>query len=313
MSLRPKNRVIMDGIDLSAPDSSPTPNIARPARAIQPWDATLQIPVRMSDETINRLDEDEWAIPSYNKRGQSVRVTVKIFPEMEQVYKTIVERSGLPYTTIEDAFRHAIYRHLVWMDSIRRTNPPTAFVAARTILLAMQHEMLKDEIEDAVEPYAKRLLEYLDKGYIKSAIRLLDRMRSIVNELEIGPNRDKLETSIRINAGRVEKQVEDRRALFLAKQEERLADAALATEPADSTSYSEDHATEYPAPGTVDTDDEPDEPVEEPVEDLLIMESLRTAARHAQALDLASVRTINPPDEDDYYSPVDMVEPQEGD
>ena len=185
-------RVIIDGEDMS-PQSPPgaRQGNAGANRANQPWDASPQIPVRMNNDEIMRMDEDEWAIPSYNRKGQSVRVQVKIFPEMENLLRILVERGGFPYTTMDDAIRHAIYRHVVWLDSIRHINPPTAYVAARTVQHIMQFEILRDEIEGAIEPYCKRLREHIDRGYIQAAIRLMDRINAAVNELEKGPDRDR--------------------------------------------------------------------------------------------------------------------------
>jgi hypothetical protein len=180
----------------------------------------------MSDETVVNLDEMEWAIPSYNKRGQSTRVQIKLPPEYESAYRVLIERGGFPYLTMEDAFRHAIYRHLSWLNAIRELRPATAYTAALTVCHLMKDEMLKSQIEEAIDPFCKRLREYLDNGYVEAASVLLTRVLAAIQEVPQGPQRDQLEKAMTANAGRIQTEVENRRALMLAKQMEMQADAA---------------------------------------------------------------------------------------
>jgi hypothetical protein len=228
---------------------------------------------------------------------------------MENLLRILVERGGFPYTTMDDAIRHAIYRHVVWLDSIRHINPPTAYVAARTVQHIMQFEILRDEIEGAIEPYCKRLREHIDRGYIQAAIRLMDRINAAVNELEKGPDRDRIEKSIAINAGRIIQEVENRRALFLAKTNERLANAALAGEPIDSTHNSEDDPTIYPVNSEGGGDGEGEDGEGGMVETIarLVNQELELDER------LPRTCTFNPPDEDDFYQATDiLVDPKTG-
>jgi len=256
----------------------------------QPWDATISIPVRITDEELLTGDENEFSIPSYNKKGQSVRITIKIFPELEAAFKIMVERGGFPYVSIEDAFRHALQRHLVWLYHIRPILQMTAYTAARTVQQMMQHENLKAEIEGAIESYSKRLRELVDRGYIEAAGKLMERVRAIQSQIPNGPEKDKFDRFVELYAGKIEKEVSDRLALLTAKRMEKLADAAIAGEPVvqDSSTFGEEEATEFPI-------------------ELLAEGLTRTLEEDLVG---SPLRTANPPDledMDDYYSPTDIM------
>ena len=70
------------------------------------------------DGPANSYDIGEFRIPGSDTKGHYDRVFCRVMPGQALQIKTVLKSKRFPYRTEGDLERHAIYRHLKWLDTL---------------------------------------------------------------------------------------------------------------------------------------------------------------------------------------------------
>lgn len=124
-------------------------------------------------------DRAEWLNPAQNSHGHSVKLACRVMPEIERFFRNVLAEPECPYKTVEDVMRHAINRHVFWLN--RKWRQADHFLVAIKTLKTMAHDdMIQQEIEDTLPPLIKQIRRHVSKRRIHLAGELIQQAREII-------------------------------------------------------------------------------------------------------------------------------------
>jgi hypothetical protein len=148
-------------------------------------------PVRVARCNCPRLDHDEleWLNPAANTHGQSVRIQARVMPEVERYFQHIISTRAFPYKTVEDIIRHAINRHVIWLDNQDPIHGHFIHTLESILILAKE-EQARSAIEETLPEVMKVIRNYAERGYLIQANALSQKIYEQLAEMREGPHKD---------------------------------------------------------------------------------------------------------------------------
>ena len=67
---------------------------------------------------LNSLDPAGFRIPASDAKGHSIRKYFRVMPVLSNAMGIIMSSKAFPYKTEAELIRHAIMRHIKWLESI---------------------------------------------------------------------------------------------------------------------------------------------------------------------------------------------------
>lgn len=137
------------------------------------------------------LDHDaaEWMNPSQNSHGQSVKIAARVMPEIERFFAFVVSTQTFPYKTVEDIIRHAVNRHVGWLDA--QGSSGKHFVQAmKSITNITREEEIRSEVEESLSQNKKLIQGMAERGHIKEANKIASRVLDSIDAINPGPHKD---------------------------------------------------------------------------------------------------------------------------
>ncbi len=136
----------------------------------------------MADSKLVKLgafDTEQFRIPAKDAQGHAERLQCRVLPGYKAQIQTIVQSRVFPYRSEGDLFRHAVVKHLHWLESIGPVQSIIGQVDAMMDLL--RQEEYAAEIEDLFEVLQSVVSRYTgsdDQGQARRVI--LDFKKNIV-------------------------------------------------------------------------------------------------------------------------------------
>lgn len=148
-------------------------------------------PVRIARCNCPILDrnEAEWLNPAQNTHGQSIRLQARVMPEVERFFQHVIAARLFPYKTIEDVIRHAINRHVIWLDNQEPVEGHLVHVI-EGISMITREEQIRASIEETLPEAMKVIRDYAERGYLTQANSQAQRVYAQLNEMRDGPHKD---------------------------------------------------------------------------------------------------------------------------
>lgn len=164
-----------------------------PAKDVQGWDK----PPVPTPEFDRFLTEEEWFVPAVDEDGHGAREYVQIPPRMSRKLEVMIQAANLPYKTRSDLLRHALYRHLHWLEWIRNSGQVDQLMlgieagieVCREEYTASRSRLLMEHLRD-------RVTDHLAGGNRNDAIRTYMHVRGIVERTHDSVWRTQLLTSL---------------------------------------------------------------------------------------------------------------------
>jgi hypothetical protein len=128
-------------------------------------------------------DPDEFIIRSQDAKGHDVRETVRIQPGMERAIEELLQCKLWPYKTRSDLLRHAIYRHIRWLQRLAPELPRQFLVALNITQRMAADEVHRREMEVTLIQLEEQIVHYLNQGDSGEAIRLAAMARSEMDKV----------------------------------------------------------------------------------------------------------------------------------
>ena len=146
----------------------PKTNLPRP---FQLEDA-ITVPVKMCDGC-STAQELEFYSPSANEQGGSVKITVRFPTEVETALDVIIKSGRWPsYQTHGDVIRHAINRHIFWLN--RRWPVQTGIILSlETLTMLHQQRSLNLMSSERLEPLILQVQQCIDAEDFTSARHMI--------------------------------------------------------------------------------------------------------------------------------------------
>jgi len=127
--------------------------------------------VEFSDEEMTHKPE-EFLCPGQDDRGNSVRVTFRCPPIMERDLEIVRSNRHLPYKTISDVVRHAVYRHLSWLHQMEPM-PEHIISGLEMVMEVCRDAEMRSRVEETFVAMDRIIDDRLAEGDNGEALRLM--------------------------------------------------------------------------------------------------------------------------------------------
>jgi len=114
---------------------------------------------------------EDFRIPATDTKGHSSRLWLRCIPSMARQVEQIVQSKRFPYRTKGDVLRHALHRHVNWLNRHGKVNSITGQVD--TILEIMRDDEANHDFRVVFDKLADRIAAYLREQERGEAMRLI--------------------------------------------------------------------------------------------------------------------------------------------
>ena len=143
--------------------------------------------VKGDDES--RPSADEFRISASDTKGHSARLWFRCIPAMTRQLEQILQARQFPYRTKGDILRHALHRHMRWLNTLEPISSVCSQVDA--ILELMRDEEMNNDFSLVFEKLEDRISRHTAEGSEKEAMRLLMIVQGHVGSMPDGFWKDK--------------------------------------------------------------------------------------------------------------------------
>jgi hypothetical protein len=148
--------------------------------------ATPGVKLEPLKPTTDASGNEVWYYPTHNADGISYTYQCRGVPQLQYWMNEIVHSRRFPYRNKQDIVRHALHRHMLWLQShigcIRA--PGTVQIELMRMLEAEEYEQSGLHMFQKMD---KLVRVALDAGNPEAAKRLAKRLWGIINQVEEGP------------------------------------------------------------------------------------------------------------------------------
>lgn len=144
----------------------------------------LSPPVDAADQDNDtEYQAERFLVKATDAKGHSVRVWCSCQPGHARQLDRFLASKKFPYRTKGDIIRHAIYRHLYWLQSLPGKQIPSVMSEVDAILDIMSDEQFASDLRLVFDRLGVRINEHVGKGCFEEAARLLLQVRARVDQM----------------------------------------------------------------------------------------------------------------------------------
>lgn len=135
------------------------------------------------------VEHEVWIYPPHNSEGISYTYQFRGVPQLEHWMDEVVYSRRFPYRNKRDIMRHALHRHMVWLQS-----HPGCPHAPSTVQIEMMRVLESEDYEQMfahmMRKMEKLVSKALSEGNPTAAERLAKRLWLTISQIEAGPWRE---------------------------------------------------------------------------------------------------------------------------
>ena len=135
----------------------------------------------------SRLNAESFRIPASDTRGHSAKEWFRIPPDYAEQMAGIVQGGAFPYKSKGDLIRHAIHRHLHWLDSISPTPLQRSPSELDLISEIVRRQEMQAEFREVMQRASKMINIYIaEEGAVEEAKKLARQIQARVEQMPDG-------------------------------------------------------------------------------------------------------------------------------
>ena len=138
----------------------------------------------------------EFLVPVSDQFGQNERVQVRMSPQLEHAIGSAIASRMFPYKFPADLIRHAVMRHLSWLQSLEPDLPVQTHLVQMDAINTMLTELEMIENFSAFSTRSHKLIAQIlssgDEASKRKATKLAADVRSHINQIPDDYYRDKI-------------------------------------------------------------------------------------------------------------------------
>jgi len=144
-------------------------------------------------------DPSEFRVPASDTKGHSARQWFRCIPMMSRQVDQIIQTKNFPYRTKGDLLRHALHKHMQWLQTLNPMDTVSGQVDA--ILEIMRDEEMSNDFTLVFEKMKERVSQHLASGSQKEAMRLIITINGYINSMPSGFWKDRYRKQMKSNYG----------------------------------------------------------------------------------------------------------------
>ena len=133
---------------------------------------------------MDKPDPDEFNIPASDTKGHNVRLWLRCIPMMGRMIEQIIQSGKFPYRTQGDLLRHAVHRHVNWLNQQEQVTSVAGQVDA--ILAVMKDEEMNNDFNLVFSKLDDRISQHISAGENPEAVRLILVIQNHINQMPDG-------------------------------------------------------------------------------------------------------------------------------
>lgn len=141
------------------------------------------------------FDPDEFIVPASDTKGHSERLWLRLQPGHRRMLDSILTSRFFPYKTTGDVARHAIARHLKWLEGVAPF--PSVVGQVEAIMEIMREEQFQHEFGQVLLRLEENVAGCMAKGQKKRAEALVMRVLGGVEGMPDGSWKDAYRAEIK--------------------------------------------------------------------------------------------------------------------
>lgn len=131
------------------------------------------------------INPEEFRIPASDTQGHTARANFRLQPGHDRELEALCgPNSWFPYRTKGDVIRHAIQRHLTWLETLAPLPSVTKQVDA--IIELVREEEFQAEYNQVFDAIAPRISTLISNGQVEQARSLVVRIERLMQEMPEG-------------------------------------------------------------------------------------------------------------------------------
>jgi len=138
--------------------------------------------------------EEEFVIPSVDRKGHSVRLTCRMPPGFDRQIRTLVYSHRFPYRDVGDLVRHALMRQFRWLDTIAQV--PSVLKEIEVINEISRTDAFLSSIANSLDTLGEQIKEHVGAGRTNEARYLYSTAKFRVENMPEGNWRRKYEKDL---------------------------------------------------------------------------------------------------------------------
>lgn len=150
-------------------------------------------------------DHSSFRVPATDTHGHSERLWFRAQPGHAQAISSIIQGKRFPYKTKGDLCRHALIRHLKYLQSLADLPIKSTLQQTDAIIELLQDEEKTMEFMGIFDKLGERIASHLGNGGEGEARRLISKVQQLIDDMPDGYWRDKYEHEIAMRYGHIMK------------------------------------------------------------------------------------------------------------
>ena len=146
-----------------------------------------------------KVDPLEFIVPANDNNGHSSRFWFRASPQMDRQVSQYVEGRQFPYRTKGDLLRHALWRHLHWLNDLGGISSVNTQVDL--IIDLMRDEELSSDFLTVFEKLSRQINNKIGSGAKGEAIRMILMVKEHIKGMPDGYWRDRYVQELERNFG----------------------------------------------------------------------------------------------------------------
>lgn len=141
------------------------------------------------------VDPDSFIIPASDTKGHSQAMHFRCMPEMAGMVDSIVAQRKFAYRTSSELLRHALDRHLRYLDTIGEI-PQSIYARVEALKQILQEESRQAAFETAISECRNTISKYLMNGDHEHAKRVVLNIAETVEAMPEGYWKDRFQKTL---------------------------------------------------------------------------------------------------------------------
>lgn len=128
-----------------------------------------------------QVDPREFSVPASDNKGHSERMWLRIQSGHDRQMAAVLNSKFFPYRSKGDVVRHALHRHLLWLETLAPV--PSVSGQVDAILEIMREEEFHKDFQDIMSRLQEQVGYYLARGQVGRARSLVSRILDRVDRM----------------------------------------------------------------------------------------------------------------------------------
>lgn len=131
----------------------------------------------------DNIDEKDFHVPASDAKGHSTRIWARLSPDLDRQLATVFESKNFPYKSQGDLVRHAIVRHLAWLETISPLPLPSHLRRIEAVNELLREEESASDFEGIFHRLQIQVNGFVGSQNLVQAQSLISRVRHQITEM----------------------------------------------------------------------------------------------------------------------------------